>query len=139
MIFAKGIIYLSTYQQGGKVKDLEKFLRTNFPEEFAAPFGANETLVDKTIRLLSYTHQIRRQVARSAHRNGVLDCQVGFARRALELVQSGKLSGDALSQVISDALAITSKESLARQIKDASLNGEEAQQPCNDRRCCTSS
>lgn len=43
-----------------EMKKLEEFLLKYFSEEFKAPFEKEESIEDKAIRILCYTHRRRR-------------------------------------------------------------------------------
>ena len=100
------------------MEKLEAFLRKYFPEESVAPFGIRETAEDTAIRLLSYTHMCREGRARSATLNGIMSCQVFFASRVVEWLQSGKLTPEEAAHELSETLDSMTKDALVQYVAE---------------------
>jgi len=112
------------------MKKLEDFLKKYFPEEYAAPFGKEENTEDKAIRILCYTHECRRGQARGATLNGIMACQLVFARRAIEKMKKGNLSPDAAAQMLADTVDSMTKDALVHYISEQ--EGAGTGEPRND-------
>ena len=117
------------------MEKLENFLRKYFPEEYAAPFGEEESTEDKAIRILCYTHECRRGQARGATLNGIMACQLMFARKAIEAMQKGDLNPDEAAQLLSDTVDSLTKDALVHYISEQ--EGAAVGEPCSEHNYCT--
>ena len=110
---------------------IEAFLRKYFPDEFGDYFNG-ESIEDKAIRLLCYTHERRKGAAGGAVLYGVMACQIFFARRTLERLQSGALSVEEAAHEIAETLDSMTKDALVGYIRGQLEEEAAPGEPCND-------
>jgi len=115
------------------MEKLEAFLRKYFPYDYHSTYGIEESTEERAIRLLCWFHQRREGWARGATLNGVMSCQLMFARRAVEEMQKGNLSPDAAAQMLTDTADSMTKDALIRYVAEQEGQIVAPGQPYNDR------
>lgn len=112
---------------------LDNFIMKYFPFDYHSSYGIIESTEEKAIRLLCYFHQKREGWSRGAVLNGIMSCQLMFARRAIEELQKGELSPDDAAKMLSDTIDSMTKDAMIRYVAEQEGQIVSPGQPYNDK------